>query len=61
MNPELVARIAAKDTWTFRECVGLASEFNLKPRYVIAFLLSQGKTYIDHEEKSGGREPPAKD
>ena len=58
MNPELEKRIDAKDTWSFRECVGLASEFNLKPRYVIAFILSKGKNYIDHEEKTGEEKSP---
>lgn len=51
MNPELKTRIEAKETWTFRECVGLASEFNLKPRYVIGFVLSLGKNYVDTESE----------
>ena len=47
MNPELEKRIAEKDDWTFPECVGLATEFSLKTRAVIAFVMMQGKNYID--------------
>ena len=52
MDPKLKARIEEKEDWTFRECVGLASEFNLKPRYIIGFVLSLGKNYIDTESSS---------
>jgi hypothetical protein len=29
--------------------VGLAAEFNTKPRYVVALVHARGKTYIDSE------------
>lgn len=38
-----------KEAWTHGECVGLASEFNTKPRYVIALVHAMGRTYIDSE------------
>lgn len=49
MNKLLEDRILSQASWTFRECVGLASEFNLKPRYVIGFVLALGREYIDRE------------
>lgn len=47
MNPELVKRIDSRDTWTFDECLGLASEFGIKPRAVIALVMMNGKTYVE--------------
>jgi len=47
MNEELKKRISEQDTWTFKECLGLAAEFNLKTRYVIVMVLAQGKNYAD--------------
>ncbi len=35
--------------WTFRECVGLAAEFNLKTRAVIAMVYACGAEYLDYE------------
>ncbi|MDG2072639.1 MAG: hypothetical protein P8J55_13170 [Pseudomonadales bacterium] len=37
----------AKNAWTFKECLGLAAEFNVKTRMVILLVLAQGKTYTD--------------
>ena len=47
MKPGLEQRIAEKENWTFSDCVGLATEFGLKTRAVIAFIMLQGKNYID--------------
>ena len=47
MNQELLQRIDAQDTWTFKECLGLAAEFNMKTRFVIVTVLSRGKNYVD--------------
>jgi hypothetical protein len=47
MNGELERRINEKEQWTFRECLGLASEFKTKTRFVVAMVLAQGKQYID--------------
>ena len=54
MNDELEKRIQEQDDWTFKECLGLAAEFNLKTRAVILTVLANGKNYID-----GERVPPA--
>ncbi|HCC43878.1 MAG TPA: hypothetical protein DEQ32_05750 [Gammaproteobacteria bacterium] len=50
MKPGLEQRIAEKENWTFSDCVGLATEFGLKTRAVIAFIMLQGKNYIDGPE-----------
>lgn len=47
MNPALIARIKEQEVWTFQEVLGLAADFNLKPRFVIVTILAQGKDYID--------------
>ena len=47
---ELEDRIAAKDSWSFKECLALAAEFGVKTRMVILLVHSHGKTYIDSEE-----------
>ena len=52
MNDELEKRINEKDQWTFRECLGLASEFKTKTRFIVAMVLAQGKQYIDGDESS---------
>ena len=52
MNPRLEERIEAHDTWTFQECVGLAAEFNMKTRAVIALVMMKGKTYVDNEDSA---------
>lgn len=52
MNPEIERRIDARESWTHRECIGLAAEFSTKPRYVIALVHARGKRYIDNEHDS---------
>ncbi|HIG40142.1 MAG: hypothetical protein ABGY96_14015 [bacterium] len=47
MNDELERRIDEKDVWTFKDCLGLASEFSTKTRFVVATVLARGKEYID--------------
>ncbi len=47
MNDSLNSRIDSQDEWTFAECLGLAAQFNLKVRFVIAMVFSRGKRYID--------------
>lgn len=47
MHPNLIARINEQENWTFQEVLGLAADFNLKPRFVIAFILANGKNYLD--------------
>ena len=50
MNDELRKRISEKDVWTFKDCLGLASEFSTKTRFVVAMVLEQGKNYVDGDE-----------
>ncbi|MEE2785123.1 MAG: hypothetical protein VYE04_17295 [Pseudomonadota bacterium] len=50
INPELVRKINEQEAWTFQEVLGLAADFNMKPRFVIAFILANGKNYIDGEK-----------
>ena len=47
MNPQLAAAINTQEDWTFEECQGLAVQFSLKTRYVIACVYAEGKVYID--------------
>jgi len=47
MNEELNKRIDQQETWTFKECLGLAAEFNMKTRFVIVAVLARGKNYVD--------------
>ena len=49
MQEELEERIRGQEVWTFKECVGLAAEYNLKTRFVIAMVLATGKDYVDVE------------
>jgi hypothetical protein len=49
MSEDLDERIQSQDEWTFRECVGLASEFGLKARTVVVMVLGAGKRYVDGE------------
>jgi len=49
MNEELEKRIDAQEVWTFRECLGLAVDFGIKTRMVIALVLMKGKQYVDQE------------
>ena len=47
MNKELEKRIDEQDTWTFKECLALAAEFNIKTRYVVVMVMARGKNYVD--------------
>lgn len=49
MNDDLESRIQEKEIWTFKECLGLAAELNLKTRVVVATVLAAGKDYVDGE------------
>jgi hypothetical protein len=53
MEPTLEERIDEKDIWTFRECLGLASEFNVKVRMVVVIVLARGKNYVDGNVGAG--------
>ncbi len=61
LNPELTARIEAEPCWTFRQCAGLAAEFGIKPRVVIAMVMMLGKEYRDTEAVSVPAGPSAPD
>jgi len=45
----LQQRINQQDTWTFSECLGLASDHNMKIRMVIAMVYAAGKTYVERD------------
>lgn len=47
MNTELERIIDGQEVWTFKECLGLANDFGLKVRFVIATVYARGKRYID--------------
>ena len=47
MNDELERRILEKEVWTFKECLGLAADLNIKTRFVVAAVLAAGKDYVD--------------
>ncbi len=49
MFDKLFERIDSQEVWTFRECLGLASELNMKTRMVIAMVHQRGKQYEDTE------------
>ena len=49
MENTLEERIDRQETWTFRECLGLASELNLKVRVVVVTVLARGKNYVERE------------
>ena len=50
MALSLEERIDTQDTWTFRECLGLAAELNVKVRVVVATVFARGKNYVDHDQ-----------
>ena len=54
MEFTLEERIDQKDTWTFRECLGLATEFNVKVREVVVKVLARGKNYVDGDLAADG-------
>ena len=47
IQEELEKRIAGQETWTFKECLALAAEYNLKTRFVVALVMARGKNYVD--------------
>ena len=47
MSQTLEERIDAQEQWTFRECLGLAAEFNVKTRMVVVTVLARGKGYSE--------------
>lgn len=53
MSQSLEERIDAEKEWTFREVLGLSTEFGIKPRMVVTMLLSQGKHYVDGARNAG--------
>jgi hypothetical protein len=55
MELTLEERIDQKDTWTFRECLGLANEFNVKVRVVVVTVLARGKDYVDGSVARGSK------
>ena len=61
MRKTLEERLAEQDTWTFRECVGLAAEYGTKTRQVIVTLMVLGKNYVDDEAGTSapGEQPPS--
>ena len=55
----LQERIAERRVWTFKDCLGLAAEFNMKPRAVVVMVLAQGATYVDGDTRPAPTaEPP---
>ena len=53
---DLEQRIATQESWTFKECLGLADEFGVKTRMVILTVFCQGKNYVDTSEQDGSSE-----
>ncbi len=51
-QPSLQERIKGQDSWTFSECVGLAGDYNMKVRMVIATVYAAGKTYVERDLQS---------
>ena len=47
LTEEIEKRIEAKDVWNFHDCQGLAVEFGVKTRYVIALVFMKGKEYVE--------------
>ncbi len=43
----LEERIDQQETWTFHECLGLSTQYNVKVRAIIAMVYQRGKHYID--------------
>ena len=52
--PTLEQRIDRQEQWTFTECLGLASEFNMKVRAVVVTVMVRGKRYVDGKQKPPG-------
>lgn len=53
---DLEQRIGTQESWTFKECLGLADEFSVKTRMVILTVFAQGKTYVDTSNKDESSE-----
>lgn len=55
-NPaqSLEERIDAQEQWTFRECVGLASDFQVRTRMVVVTVLARGKSYSEKAPEDPG-------
>jgi hypothetical protein len=51
----LEQRIDQQETWTFKECLGLAAEYNVKVRVVVVTVLARGKNYNDGDAKTDER------
>jgi hypothetical protein len=47
MTQSLEERIDAQEQWSFRECLGLAAEFDVKTRMVVVLVLARGKHYVE--------------
>ncbi|MEQ8691863.1 MAG: hypothetical protein RIC89_13645 [Pseudomonadales bacterium] len=58
MKATLEERIDQQERWTFHECLGLATEYNVKVRVVIVTVFARGKEYIDGEAP-GHKSKPA--
>ena len=51
-KPSLQDHIKGQEAWTFSECVGLADDYNMKVRMVIATVYAAGKTYVERDLKA---------
>ena len=49
-NLSLTERIQQQEVWTFKECLTLSVQYDVKPRFVIAAVLAQGRSYIDGDK-----------
>lgn len=47
MTQSLEERIDAQEQWTFRECLGLAADFDVRTRMVVVTVLARGKRYVE--------------
>ena len=47
MYEELEKIINQQESWTFKECLGLAAEHGVRTRLVVALVLACGKNYVD--------------
>ena len=48
-QPSLQERIQEQDSWTFSECLGLATDYNMKVRMVIAMVYAAGRSYVERD------------
>lgn len=54
----LQERISQQDSWTFSECIGLSTDYNMKVRMVIAMVYATGKTYVEHDLQAPDNNQP---